>query len=159
MNRRGQNEIARIIEGIFAIIILFAMLPLFFQLGDIAKPEKEIIVNNIAIEQARNLSSQLEICQRNYNELNKSIVTKQDIADLASIIKGVNQNVLNIYDMNTTYIKNNISLTIKITITLTLMFSIGLLTLIDATFFKFELATGLFRAFKKRFGKKEEKQQ
>lgn len=156
LNKRGQNEIARVIEGIFAIIILFSMLPLFFQLGDLANPKPEVVVNNSAIEEARNLSEQLAICQQNYEELNKSVITKQDLLDLTDIIGSINKNVISIYETNNNYIENHISLTIKITITLTLMFSLGLLTLIDATFFKFELATGLFRAFKRRFGKKEE---
>jgi hypothetical protein len=156
MNKKGQNEVARIIEGVFAIIILFTMLPLIFQLGDLSKPQKEIVVNNTAIEEARNLSEQLKICQQNYEELNQSIITKQDLIDLTSVVKSINQNVISIYETNNNYIENHISLTIRITITLTLMFSLGLLTLLDATFFKFELARGFLRAFKKRFKKKEE---
>jgi hypothetical protein len=156
MNKRGQNEIARVVEGLFAVIILFAMLPLFFQLGDLAKPQKEIVINNTAIEEARNLSEQLAICQQNYEELNQSIITKQDLLDLTSVVRNINQNVISIYETNNNYIENHISLTIKITITLTLMFSLGLLTLLDATLFKFELAKGFFRAWKRRFKKKEE---
>ncbi|MBS3165799.1 hypothetical protein J4444_01630 [Candidatus Woesearchaeota archaeon] len=153
MNKKGQ--IGAVIEGIVGILILLAMLPLLFQIGDIAKPQKDIVVNNTAVEQAKNLLSQLEICQKNYEDLNKSVITKNDLLDLTSVVKSINQNVMNIYEMNTSYIENHISLTIEITITLTLMFSLGIFTLLDATIFKFELAKGLFRTVKRRFTKDE----
>jgi|SRR3989344_4515855 len=158
-NRKGQDALARVVEGVIGLIILSAMLPLIFQLGNIANPQKEVVIDNTAVEQARNLSEQLSICQQNYEELNKSVITKQDLLDLTSVVKGINQNVISIYEMNNNYIENHISLTIKITIVLTLMFSLGLFTLIDATLFRFKLVRGLFRAVKRKVkGKTEEAQ-
>src|SRR3989344_8004754 len=103
MNKKGQ--IGVVIEGIVGILILLAMLPLLFQIGDIAKPQKDIVVNNTAVEQAKNLLSQLEICQKNYEDLNKSVITKNDLLDLTSVVKSINQNVMNIYEMNSSYIE------------------------------------------------------
>ena len=129
---------------------------LISQLYSVANPPTNVVVDNTAIEQARNLSEQLKTCQQNYEELNKTVVTKSDLTLLTDAISKVNQNVITIYETNNKYINTYISFTIKITIALTLAFNIGLFTLIDLTFFKVELSKGLIRRIKERFKKKKD---
>ncbi|MBI3051728.1 hypothetical protein HYY74_04705 [Candidatus Woesearchaeota archaeon] len=150
-------SVEKIISGIVALIFLAVITPvLIFQLYSVANPPANSVIDNTAIEQARNLSEQLKICQQNYQELNKTVVTKSDLILLTDVISKVNRNVITIYETNNKYINTYISFTIKITIALTLAFSIGLFTLIDLTFFNVELSKGLIRKIKERFRRKEE---
>lgn len=154
MNKKGQREVGNIIEAGLSLLFLVIFVPIIIStLYSISHPEPQIVVNNTAVEEARNLSQQLTICETNYQELNKTIVTKQDLLDLASAIKQANQNIINIYESNQNYIQNYFSLTIALSISLGITLSFGLLTLFDWTVFKFELARGLFRAIKRRFKK------
>ena len=150
-------RIEKIISGIVSLIFLAIITPFFIsQLHSVANPQTNIVVDNTAIEQAKNLSEQLKICQQNYQELNKTIVTKSDLTLLTDAISKVNQNVITIYETNNKYISTRISFTVQITIALTLAISIGLFTLIDLTFFNVELSKGLIKAIKDRLKRKKE---
>lgn len=147
-------NIEKIIEGIIALIFLAVITPMLIsQLHSIANPQTNVVADNTAIEQARNLSEQLNICQKNYQELNKTVVTKLDLVLLTDAISRINQNVITIYETNNKYINTYINFTIRITIVLTLAFSIGLFTLIDLTFFNVELTKGLIKSIKDKFKK------
>jgi predicted PurR-regulated permease PerM len=160
MNKRGQKEVGLIIEAFVSIIFLVFTIPIFLQLSSLTNaPQQPSTINNTALEQAENLSQQLEICQKNFEDLNKSILTKDDLSSLTNAINQINQNVITIYESNQNYIANYFSLTITLSIAFTLTLSFGLLTLLDWTVFKFELARGFFRAVKKRFSKEEVKKE
>jgi len=150
-------SVEKIISGTVALVFLAVITPILIsQLHSVANPPTNVVVDNTAIEQAKNLSEQLKICRQNYDELNKTVVTKSDLTLLTDAISKVNQNVITIYETNNKYINMYISFTIKITIALTLVFSIGLFTLIDLTFFNVELSKGLIKAIKDRFKRKKE---
>jgi hypothetical protein len=150
-NKKAQNDIAKVFELIMAIIFLIAVLPIFSQLSSLSNPGQEVAVNNTAIEQAKNLSENLEICQKNYEELKNSSVTRDDFNYLVSAVSQLNTNVVNIYETNNNYIKNYFSLTIILSITLTLVFSMGLFTLIDLTIFKAKFMKTGINIIKQRF--------
>lgn len=156
MNKKAEVDLGKIIEACISIIFLVIFVPVIISsLYSITHPEPQQIINNTAVEEAKNLSQQLEVCQRNFEELNNTILTKNDILDLTSIIKQTNQNVINIYETNHNYIKNYFSLTIQLTIALTLALSIGLFTLLDLTIFKMELVKTVIKVVKHRFTKVE----
>lgn len=157
MNKKGQQDIGKIIEAGLSLLFLVIFVPIIISmLYSISHPSPQIVVNNTAVEEAKNLSDRLAICEQDYNELNKTVVTKQDLLDLTSAIKQANQNIINIYDTNYNYIKNYFSLTIVLSLAFGFTLSFGLFTLLDWTVFKFELARGFFRAVKRRFKKNEE---
>jgi hypothetical protein len=156
MNKKAQNDIAKIFELIIAVIFLLAVLPIFFQLSSLTSPEPQEIINNTAVEQAKNLSLSLEICQQNYEQLKNSTVTKEDFSYLVSVVSQLNQNVINIYETNHNYIKNYFSLTIILSITLTLAFTIGLFTLLDLTIFKAKFMKTGINIIKQRFSYNQE---
>ncbi|MBI2572827.1 hypothetical protein HYV86_03130 [Candidatus Woesearchaeota archaeon] len=155
MNKKGQN-VGGIVEAFVAIIFLIAMIPILWKLADLSTPEPTIVVDQAAIELSKNLSEQLAICQKNYEELNSTMLTKNDIIELTGAIRQVNQNVITIYENNNNYIQNYFSFTIILSISLAITFSIGLFALLDWTVFNFELRKGLFEAIKKRFQNKKE---
>ncbi len=149
-----------VVEGVVGVIFLIIALPIFIALLNAINtelptepPEPVVLVNETLIEEAQNLSQQLELCQKNLEELNSSIVTKTDLQDVMSAIAQINQNVINIYETNNQFISARITLTITLSITLTLVLSLGLLTLLDVTVFKAELSKALWRVIKKRFSK------
>lgn len=157
MNKKGQQDIGKIIEAGLSILFLAIFVPVILSvLFSISHPSPQIVVNNTAIEEAKTLSDKLAICEQNFNELNQTVVTKKDLIDLTSAIRQANQNIINIYESNHNYIANYFSLTIVLSITLGITLSFGLLTLFDWTIFKFELVRGFFRAVKRRFKKNEE---
>ncbi len=152
MNKRGQSP-EKIIEAFIGIILLLVFVPIIFSmLNSLSPSSKEVIVqNNTAVEQAKNLSDQLAICQTNLNELNATVVTKEDLNDLYSAVSQINQNVITIYESNQNYIQNYFSLTVVLSITLTLVFSLGLFTLIDLTIFKTAFIRSFAKIIKQRF--------
>jgi len=153
-NRKGQYDLGKIIEAGLAILFLAIFLPIIgTMLYSISHPQPQVIVNNTAVEEARNLSEKLAVCEANFNELNNSVVTKKDLIDLTSLIRQTNQNVISIYEINYNYIKNYFSLTIILSLALGFTLSFGLLTLLDWTVFKFELAKGFFRVLRRRFSR------
>jgi hypothetical protein len=141
----------KIVETIISLILLASVIPLLSTLYSTSNPNPQTIVDNTAIEQAKNLSAQLELCQKNYEELNRTILTKQDIKDLYSALATINQNVVNIYETNNNYIRNYFTFTIAVSLTLGFTLSVGLLTLFDVAFFNMELRRGFIRVVKKRF--------
>ena len=148
-------SIKKIISGVISLISLLIISPLLISmLHSIANPSTNTVVDTSAIAEAKNLSEQLKSCQESYDSLNKTVVTKSDLATLAGAIAKVNQNVITIYETNNKYITTYIHFTITITIALTLALSIGIFTFIDLTFFNVELSKFLFGAIKKRFQKK-----
>jgi predicted PurR-regulated permease PerM len=151
-NKKAQN-IGGIIEVIIGITFFIAVFPILFKLADMSNPEPKVVVDQTAIEQAKNLSEQLKICQKNYEELNKTILTKSDLIDLTKAVGLINKNVINIYETNQNYIKNYFSFTVILSLSLGFTLSISLFTLIDWTIFKFELRKSLFDAIKRRFNK------
>jgi hypothetical protein len=145
----------KLIEAAVSVIFLLVITPvLFSMLYSISNPAPQVIINNTAVEQAQNLSIQLQICQKNLDELNKTVVTKQDLNDLYSILSKVNQNVVNIYETNNNYIKNYFSLTVALSISLGFTISVGLFTLLDITIFNLELSKGFIRVLRRKFSKK-----
>jgi len=146
------------IELVLGIIVFLIFILFLFKLISIANsqlgPRPEIIVNNTAVEQARIYSEQLAICQNNFEELNKSVVTKRDMSEL--IFNLTNRSMIYIYENTNNYMGNNFYLTIQLTFIITLTFFIGLFILVDWTIFKFELARGLFNIIKKKFSKSEQ---
>jgi predicted PurR-regulated permease PerM len=154
MKKKGQS-VEKIIEAFVGIILLLIFVPVIFSMLSSLSPEnKEVIIqNNTAIEQAKNLSEQLTICQNNLNELNATIITKEDLNDLYNAVSQINKNVITIYETNQNYIQNYFSLTIMLSITLTLVFSIGLLTLIDLTIFKAAFIRSFTKIIRQRFTK------
>ena len=157
MNKSGQQEVGKIIEAGLSLLFLVIFVPIIISiLYPLSHPPQQIVVNNTAVEEAKNLSDKLAICEQNFNELNNTVVTKKDLLDLTYAIRQANQNIISIYETNNNYIKNYFSLTIILSISLGITFSFGLFTLLDWTVFKFELARGFFRVIKRRFKKNEE---
>ena len=147
-------SLSKIIEGIFGILFLISAIPLLLQLNSIANPP----INTIALEEVKNCSEQLSICQQNYQELNNTVVTKSDLNKILEAIKRLDQNVINIYETNNNYINAYIYSTIQITISLTILISLGLFALIDLTLFNVELSKSLIKIIKDKFKKKSRKQ-
>jgi len=142
----------KIIEGIVALIFLVVLAPILISILHSISPEKSgEVVDTSAIEKAKNLSAQLELCQQKYDELNETILTKQDLTGIQSALSGINQNVVNIYESNNNYIKNYFSFTIALSLSLGFTLSIGLFALIDLTVFNVALSKGIIRAVKNRF--------
>ena len=140
----------KIIEAIVGAIVFFAIFPALIGLiSEVNQPK--IIPPSGPTPEEINLTQRLDACYQQLGELNASIVTKQDFAELRAQVEGIKENVVNIYNTQTNYIENRFYFVVSLSITITLSLSISLFVLIDLTIFGGELWVSIKKTIINRF--------
>ena len=151
-------SLEKLIGGIVSLITLVIVAPILISMLNSVNEQPALAPDNTAIntaiEQAKNLSAELDICQKQVEHLSTTVVTKDDLSGIETALKRINQNTINVYEQNNKFISNYFSFTISVTIALTFSVIIGAFSFFDFAFFNMDLTKGFFRKVKKRFSKK-----
>ena len=148
-------SIEKIIGGIVSIVMLIIIAPVLISMLHSINQQPALTPDNTAIEQAKNLSIELNVCKAQLENLSNAVVTKDDLLGIETALTRINQNTITVYEQNNKFISNYFTFTISITIALTFSVVIGAFSLFDAVFFNMDLTKGFFRRIKKRFTKTE----
>mgnify|MGYP001585340405 FL=1 len=146
-------SIEKIIGGFVSLIMLLVFTPILLSMLHSVSQQPTLTQDNTAIERAKNLSIELDVCKKQVENLSNTVVTKGDLTGIENALKRLNQNTITIYEQNNKFISNYFTFTISITIALTFSVVIGAFSLFDAVFFNMDLTKGFFRRVKKRFSK------
>jgi len=146
-------SIEKVIGGLVSIIMLLIFTPVLISMLHSINQQPALTPDNTAIEQAKNLSIELDVCKKQVENLSNTIVTKNDLLGIENVLTRINQNTITVYEQNNKFISNYFTFTISIAIALTFSVVIGAFSLFDAVFFNMDLTKGFFRRIKKRFTK------